>query len=94
MKHKQFAEQVFDEDTSGDYLIKVKGLGKVFPDGVAAIMNNTFVVKKGEVLGLLGPNGAGKSTTFNVTTMDLKRSRGDLKLMDFPLDNIDISNHG
>lgn len=94
MKHKAFAEEVFDKDPNGDYLIKVKGLGKVFPDGVAAIMNNTFAVKKGEVLGLLGPNGAGKSTTFNVTTMDLKRSSGDLKLMDFPLDNIDISNHG
>tara|TARA_B110000285_G_C15067840_1_gene586187 strand:- start:982 stop:1209 length:228 start_codon:yes stop_codon:yes gene_type:complete len=75
-------------------LIKVKGLGKVFPDGVAAVMNNTFAVKKGEVLGLLGPNGAGKSTTFNITTMDLKRSRGDIKLMDFNLDDIDISNHG
>lgn len=67
-------------------MIKVKGLGKVFPDGVAAVMNNTFTVKKGEVLGLLGPNGAGKSTTFNMTTMDLKRSRGDIKLMDFNLD--------
>ena len=75
-------------------MIKVKGLGKVFPDGVAAIMGNTFAVKKGEVLGLLGPNGAGKSTTFNITTMDLQRSRGDVKLMDFPLDQIDISNHG
>lgn len=75
-------------------MIKVKGLGKVFPDGVAAVMNNTFAVKKGEVLGLLGPNGAGKSTTFNITTMDLKRSRGDIKLMDFNLDDIDISNHG
>ena len=75
-------------------MIKVKGLGKVFPDGVAAVMNNTFAVKKGEVLGLLGPNGAGKSTTFNITTMDLKRSRGDIKLMDFQLDDIDISNHG
>lgn len=75
-------------------MIKVKGLGKVFPDGVAAVMNNTFAVKKGEVLGLLGPNGAGKSTTFNITTMDLKRSRGDIKLMDFKLDDIDISNHG
>jgi len=75
-------------------LIKVKGLGKVFPDGVAAVMNNTFAVKKGEVLGLLGPNGAGKSTTFNITTMDLKRSKGDIKLMDFNLDDIDISNHG
>ena len=52
-------------------MIKVKELGKVYSDGVAAVVNNTFAVKKGEVLGLLGPNGAGKSTTFNITTMDL-----------------------
>jgi len=44
--------------------------------------NNTFAVAKGEVLGLLGPNGAGKSTTFNMITMNLKRSNGGIKLMD------------
>jgi branched-chain amino acid transport system ATP-binding protein len=44
-------------------------------------MNTSFVIQKGEVLGLLGPNGAGKSTTFNVITMDLKRTNGDVKLM-------------
>ena len=44
---------------------------KVYGDGVAAVNNNTFCVKKGEVFGLLGPNGAGKSTMFNIMTMDL-----------------------
>jgi ABC-type multidrug transport system ATPase subunit len=44
-------------------------------------MNASFVIQKGEVLGLLGPNGAGKSTTFNIITMDLKRTNGDIKLM-------------
>jgi ABC-type uncharacterized transport system ATPase subunit len=69
LKHKALAAGVFDSDP--DYMIKVKELGKVYSDGVAAVVNNTFAVKKGEVLGLLGPNGAGKSTTFNITTMDL-----------------------
>jgi ABC-2 type transport system ATP-binding protein len=57
-------------------------------------MNNTFAVKKGEVLGLLGPNGAGKSTTMKMITGYLTPSSGDIKLMNFPLDDIDISNHG
>ena len=80
---------VYDSDPN--YMIKVKELKKVYPDGVAAVMNNTFAVRKGEVLGLLGPNGAGKSTTFNIVTMDLQRTNGDIKLMNFPIDDIDIS---
>lgn len=32
----------------------------------AAVKNNTFHIKKGEIFGLLGPNGAGKSTSFKM----------------------------
>ena len=52
-------------------LIQAKDLKKVYDSGFAAVKDNTFCVKKGEVFGLLGPNGAGKSTTFNIMTMDL-----------------------
>lgn len=48
--------------------IQANSLKKVYK-GFAAINENTFYVKKGEVFGLLGPNGAGKSTTFNVLSM-------------------------
>lgn len=51
---------------------------------------NTFCVKKGEVFGLLGPNGAGKSSMFNIMTMDLKRSGGDMRIANMPLDNINV----
>ena len=60
----------------------------------AAVNDNSFCVKKGEVFGLLGPNGAGKSTTFNMMTMDLKRSHGDIKLLGQDLDQIDIVENG
>jgi ABC-type multidrug transport system ATPase subunit len=59
-------------------LIKAKDLNKVYHDGVAAVKNNSFQVAKGEVFGLLGPNGAGKSSMFNVMTMDIKRSQGEV----------------
>lgn len=57
-------------------------------------MNNTYQVKKGEVLGLLGPNGAGKSTSFNMVTMDLQRTSGEVKLFNTDLQQLDIEEHG
>ena len=54
-----------DDYESPENLICARHLKKVYKDGVAAVNDNTFSVKKGEVFGLLGPNGAGKSTMFN-----------------------------
>jgi ABC-type multidrug transport system ATPase subunit len=82
------------EENDGDYIIKANNIGKVYGDGTAAVLSNSFQVKKGEVLGLLGPNGAGKSTTFNMVTMALKRSSGGIKLMNIPLDEFDIKRNG
>lgn len=78
ISHKQAVVRDY-EAKNDDYLIKAKNINKVYVD-FAAVKDNSFQVKKGEVLGLLGPNGAGKSTTFNMVTMDLKRSSGDIKL--------------
>ena len=52
----------------------------MYHNGVAAVNDNTFAVKKGEVFGLLGPNGAGKSSMFNIMTMDMKRTSGDVRV--------------
>jgi ABC-2 type transport system ATP-binding protein len=61
-------------------LIQAQDLIKVYKNGHKAVDNNTFCVKKGEVLGLLGPNGAGKSSTFNIMTLAMKRSGGNCKI--------------
>jgi ABC-type multidrug transport system ATPase subunit len=66
----------------------------VYDDGVAAVNKNTFCVKKGEVFALLGPNGAGKSSMFNMMTMDLKRSSGEVKILNTSLDNINVGTQG
>jgi len=58
------------------------------------VNNNSFQVKQGEVFGLLGPNGAGKSSMFNVMTMDLKRSDGEVRIMNTDIDNLEVSQHG
>jgi len=77
-----------------NFRVKVKNLKKIYNDGVAAVNDISFSVKKGEVLALLGPNGAGKSSTFNILTMDLQRSEGGVKLMDEDLDKINIQKLG
>ena len=78
----------------GSNQIEAKKLMKVFKDGTAAVNDNTFCVRKGEVFGLLGPNGAGKSTMFNIMTMDLKRSGGDVNILNTNLDHINVTEKG
>ena len=52
------------------------------------------MIERGETLGLIGPNGAGKSSLFNMTTMDVKRTGGNIKLMNKPIDELKKSVHG
>src|SRR5438309_2942303 len=56
-------------------LIEVQGLTKQY-DGRAAIVDVTFAVPRGQVLGFLGPNGAGKSTTMRILTGYLGATSG------------------
>ena len=54
-------------------IIKVKNLSKNF-NGIKAVDNISFSVKKGEIFGLLGPNGAGKTTTISILATILEPS--------------------
>jgi ABC-type branched-subunit amino acid transport system ATPase component len=56
-------------------ILKVEGLNKNF-GGVAAIVNVSFEVKKGELLGIIGPNGSGKTTLVNLLTGFVKPDSG------------------
>jgi ABC-2 type transport system ATP-binding protein len=50
---------------SSENAIEVTDLTKRY-DGILAVDNITFYVKKGEIFGFLGPNGAGKTTTIRL----------------------------
>jgi ABC-type transport system involved in cytochrome bd biosynthesis fused ATPase/permease subunit len=89
--HQAFAKTNWQ---NSEYPIKSNELYKVYGNGVAAVNKNTFCVKKGEVFALLGPNGAGKSTMFNIMTMDLKRTSGDVQILNTDLDNINVGVQG
>ena len=51
-------------------------LVKVFPGGVRAVDDVSFLVREGEAFGFLGPNGAGKTTTVSLLTTLLRLTGG------------------
>lgn len=50
----------------GEYVVQMKGITKVYPNGVAANKDVDFNLKKGEIHALMGENGAGKSTLMKM----------------------------
>jgi len=50
-------------ETATENAIVVEGLTKEF-DGLVAVDDVSFSVRRGEIFGFLGPNGAGKTTTI------------------------------
>jgi lipooligosaccharide transport system ATP-binding protein len=63
-----------------DYLIRARGLRKVFGDFVA-VDGIDFELSRGEVFGFLGPNGAGKSSTMRMIGCVSPRSGGELTIL-------------
>jgi ABC-2 type transport system ATP-binding protein len=64
------------------WAIEIKNLTKEF-NGLKAVDNVSFKVKKGEIFGLLGPNGAGKTTIIKMLTALLNPTQGEAKVWDF-----------
>jgi len=60
-------------------ILSVRGLTKEF-DGVKAVDDVSFELKRGCITALIGPNGAGKTTAFNVITAFVRPSSGDVYL--------------
>lgn len=50
----------------GEYVVSMKGITKVYPNGVAANQGVDFNLRKGEIHALMGENGAGKSTLMKM----------------------------
>jgi ABC-2 type transport system ATP-binding protein len=62
--------------------ILVENLSKYF-NGLKAVDNISFQVKREEVFGLLGPNGAGKTTTIKILTTLLNPTEGRAEIWGF-----------
>lgn len=60
-------------------MLEVESLHKSYR-GNPAVIDVSFSIKSGEMLGLLGPNGAGKSTTVAMIANLLRPDRGEVKI--------------
>ena len=49
-----------------EYAVQMKGITKVYPNGVVANKEVDFEIYKGEIHALMGENGAGKSTLMKM----------------------------
>jgi daunorubicin resistance ABC transporter ATP-binding subunit len=68
-----------------EYVIDVRDLAKVYPDGTQAVKGITFGVQRGEFFGFLGPNGAGKSTTIKMLITLLSKTSGDARILGYDI---------
>lgn len=63
-------------------MIVVKSLNKQFNNGIKAVDNLSFHIKKGEMVGLIGTNGAGKTTLIKLISGLLKPDSGFVRIFD------------
>lgn len=59
------------------HILEIKKLSKDF-DGLHAVQDCTFAVKRNSITGLIGPNGAGKTTTFDLISGYMEPSQGSI----------------
>ena len=52
--------------SNNEYVVQMKGIEKVYSNGVVANQGVDFFVKRGEIHALMGENGAGKSTLMKM----------------------------
>ena len=68
-----------------DNQIAIKGLSKVYDNGLSALKNINLDIKKGEIFAMLGPNGAGKTTLISIICGIVKPSSGKITVEGFDI---------
>lgn len=60
-------------------MLEVSGITQIF-DGVTALEDVSFTIRKGDITGIIGPNGAGKTTLFNIISGIYTQTSGRVML--------------
>ncbi len=72
---------------AGALILEGRGVGRSF-GGVRALLDVSFDLQQGEILGLIGPNGAGKTTLINVVSGALRPSAGTVAFRGRPIHHL------
>jgi ABC-2 type transport system ATP-binding protein len=70
--------------------LEIKNIYKKYGDQ-NALINVSFSLKKGDIVGFLGPNGAGKTTLMKIITSILKPDSGDITINGYDTQKNEIS---
>ena len=62
------------------YDLQLKGVGKVYDNGMSAVIDFDLDVNKGEFIAFLGPSGCGKTTTLRMIAGFETISSGDINI--------------
>ena len=68
----------------------IKKINKKYGDQ-DALIDVSFSLKKGDIVGFLGPNGAGKTTLMKIITSILKQDSGDITINGYDTQKNEIS---
>lgn len=80
------ADQITPLSLEENYQVEANQLSKKFSrggNGVYAVKDLSFAVKKGEMFGLLGPDGSGKTTTLRMLASVMPNTNGESKIGGF-----------
>ena len=68
---------------SKNIAIKINNLSKIYKNQKRYSLDKiSLEIKSGIIFGLLGPNGAGKSTFINILADLVRKSKGDIKILE------------
>ncbi|MFZ5911202.1 MAG: ABC transporter ATP-binding protein [Chloroflexota bacterium] len=68
-------------------MLTVSNLTRYF-GGLAAVVDLSFTMDEGEIVGLIGPNGAGKTTVFNMLSGFFPPSSGEIIYQDHKINGL------